>query len=162
MIEDPDELYNVIDDPRYETVVSKMKEGLLNETSKFSDTFFNGNGPILWNTPFCAVDSKNVINSTYNSEEKMLCSDLYYKNLEALCDLDPGVKRMCSASCSNCCKDSPGVVFIRENELLFCSNITQDDPTTELCKFQGVEVMCPESCGICNNLEEGGDIDTGR
>ena len=148
LTEDPDELYNGIDDPRYSIKVSMMKQALLDETSIFSDTFFSTK-PILWDTPVC-IDSRDDIATNF-TKESMFCSQLGHRYSVGRCESDV-VKRQCPRSCGTCCKDSEGSVLIRNKQVISCSDLELElEPW--ICKSEVVEMACPELCGLCD-IEE--------
>ena len=145
MEEDPDELINYIDDPKYVNILNELRSSLV-------DTILNGTfikeihdtHVFLLDKPSC-MDSRNRLR--YRNETKT-CDQIPDEQCEKFV-----IRSQCPRKCKVCCEDAKGSFLIGNkmdgNEILSCNDIT--NPDTGYCRLYPIAFrFCPQTCNKCN------------
>jgi len=133
--EDPHEIFNYYNDPKFSEILVYLQDALLAEIKEHKWPIFK-NQSLYWDPPVCK-DSNDVIPIA----AKGYCSEIQEDQVEKHCQL-PGVFDHCQITCNSCCEDSIGKVVI-DKELKACEDLE------EHCSNAKVKKFCPKMCNIC-------------
>jgi hypothetical protein len=142
MEEDPDEIYNFFDDPKYVTQRDLLLDSLYEVMEKHDMPLKNKVSQIFWSTPLCQ-DSRDRI--WLKKSVATTCESLdFLPNKAELCKSDR-FKKHCPVSCADCCTDTVDKYIWSRGELKTCEMLTEK----ECSSFKGQE-FCPITCNYMN------------
>lgn len=136
--QDPYEVKNFFDVPRYATMRDSLLEDLKSAFEEFDDPI-KDTPYMFWSTPAC-FDSPNRIKI---DSKDYTCDDIGDTLALELCTTNQALRDHCAVTCNSCCEDSTGEIWVR-GETLTCSQIQNE------CSRIKIRQFCPLSCGQCS------------
>ena len=136
--EDPYEVENFFDVPKYATMRDSLLEDLKSAFEEF-DLPLKNSPYMLLSTPAC-FDSPNRIQI---ESKNYRCEDIGDTLSMELCTTNQELRDHCAVTCNSCCEDSTGEIWVR-GETLTCSQLKNQ------CNRSKIRQFCPLSCGQCS------------
>jgi len=138
MKEDPDEVVNYYEDPRYNNITSELKNELYEGIAKYNLPL--ATSPVFFfDTPLC-FETQDQIPALPNK----VCTDLKIEEHSDSCEIEE-VNSFCTEACDICCDDSSGVIS-NYGKLISCDDVKNN---TEYCIETQIARFCPLTCMEC-------------
>ena len=140
---DPFEVVNFFENPDYVGVRRYLLDNLFIAMETYTDMPLKAiSRYIWWDTPACLDSNDRIeVNSEYHT-----CNDIGKSLSFNKCNED-AFKNNCPVTCSSCCEDSVGKMWI-DGSLYLCYQLK------DKCDNKKVHRFCPISCGASCTLNE--------
>ena len=136
---DPDEMINFATSSWHQPIFEELRDALIEAMQKYEFPLAMLSNSIYLDVPAC-IDSRDAL--PLNNGKVSFCTDIGNSVPFERCERQWKIRQNCPVSCKNCCRDSPGKIWVNK-EVRMCNSLK------DLCRNSAVQQFCPETCNSC-------------